>query len=197
MSETKDRNLEDKVNNQQDNINKIHDEDNAQNGDLQVDRSNDSETLKETTPDNAKSKTNDKDRQRGKRMFGVLMGTLTKFQSEARNKSNGELKREEIEQKVNEKLQKEKEELSRQKEEERQIKIQRQEEILRMKLKKETEILETIREGYNNTKHLFLSTNTEPKIYFMPNKHTSVTENLLNQLKDINPVAEEPQENIE
>ncbi|CAJ0887375.1 5396_t:CDS:2 [Entrophospora sp. SA101] len=65
-------------------------------------------------------------KKRGQRMFGVLLGTLTKFKSESQNKSEAEIKREQIEQKLKEKLKKDHEELvekMKREEEERKEKV--------------------------------------------------------------------------
>ncbi|CAI2163776.1 11772_t:CDS:2 [Funneliformis geosporum] len=55
--------------------------------------------------------TSNEAKKRGQRLFGVLLGTLTKFKTESQNKSEAEIKREQIDQKLQEKLKKDHDEL--------------------------------------------------------------------------------------
>lgn len=59
-------------------------------------------------------------------MFANILGTLTKFKNEAQHKSEAEIKREQIDQKLQEKLKRERDELS--------SKMRREEEQRRAKL---------------------------------------------------------------
>jgi len=73
--------------------------------------------------------TNNEVKKRSQRLFGMLLGTLTKFKNESQNKTEAEIKREQIDQKLQEKLKKDHEELvekMKREEQERKEKVARE-----------------------------------------------------------------------
>ncbi|CAG8615280.1 721_t:CDS:2 [Acaulospora morrowiae] len=109
-------------------------------------------------------------KKRGQRIFGMLMGTLTKFKNDSQNKSEAEIKRDQIVQKTQEKLKKEHEELVNKMKTEEQ---ERRERIAREKREAEERRIKELRECWSaQKKNLanFLRTNAEPPLYYLPAK---------------------------
>lgn len=105
-------------------------------------------------------------RKRGKRMLGMLLGTLDKFKKETESQSEADLKRQLVDQKLNEKRIQDKEEQARITEKERQermerFELQRKEEQARME-KEMQEVIERNAELLGN----FKKTQAKPQIYY-------------------------------
>jgi hypothetical protein len=114
--------------------------------------------------------TNNEVKKRSQRLFGVLLGTLTKFKNEAQNKTEAEIKREQIDQKLQEKLKKDHEELVEKMKREEQ---ERKEKIAREKREAEEKRINDLKECWKNQKRNlanFLCTTTEPPLYYLPAK---------------------------
>ncbi|RHZ89763.1 hypothetical protein Glove_11g72 [Diversispora epigaea] len=107
-------------------------------------------------------------KKRGQRIFGVLLGTLTKFKNDIQNKTEADIKREQIVQKTQDKLKKEHEELvNKMKKEEE----ERKEKIAKEKKEAEEKRLKELQECWTTQKKNlanFLRTNTEPSLYYLP-----------------------------
>ncbi|KAL1923070.1 uncharacterized protein VTP21DRAFT_9446 [Calcarisporiella thermophila] len=107
-------------------------------------------------------------RQRGQRMFGMILGTLNKFKNENSQLSETTQKRMQIEQKLQEKLRQEREEIAeierlRKERKGRRIELREKESLLRS----ETLVRET-RRKYKLEKAKFMKTKTLPHLYFLP-----------------------------
>ncbi|RUS18472.1 pinin/SDK/memA/ protein conserved region-domain-containing protein [Endogone sp. FLAS-F59071] len=116
--------------------------------------------------------TNPDVRKRGQRMFANILGTLTKFKNEAQHKSEAEIKREQIEQKLQEKLKRERDELSskmRREEEQRKAKL-----IEQKRLDEERKINEVRNATRKQRSRLanFLLTDAVPRLHYLPAKLT-------------------------
>ncbi|RIB05922.1 pinin/SDK/memA/ protein conserved region-domain-containing protein [Gigaspora rosea] len=109
-------------------------------------------------------------KKRSRKMFGVLLDTLTKFKNESQNKTEAEIKREQIERKLQEKLKKEHEELQeniRREEQERRERIVREKREAEEKRTNEAKICwATQKKNLAN----FLRTSTQPSLYYLPAK---------------------------
>jgi len=118
-------------------------------------------------------------KQRNKKMFGMLLGTLNSFKNDSRNKSEAALKREKREKEIEAKLVQEHEILSEK------IKIELQEnkekaQNLRDELKKKQEDLETELEKVKQQTHenylsKFLKTETKPHLYYKISDKTLIS----------------------
>ncbi|CAB4388536.1 hypothetical protein RhiirA5_353828 [Rhizophagus irregularis] len=112
--------------------------------------------------------TNNEVKKRSQRIFGMLLGTLTKFKNESQNKTEAEIKREQIDQKLQEKLKKDHEELVEKMKREEQ---ERKEKIAREKREAEEKRINDLKECWKNQKRNlanFLCTTTEPPLYYLP-----------------------------
>jgi len=112
--------------------------------------------------------TNNEVKKRSQRLFGMLLGTLTKFKNESQNKTEAEIKREQIDQKLQEKLKKDHEELVEKMKREEQ---ERKEKIAREKREAEEKRINDLKECWKNQKRNlanFLCTTTEPPLYYLP-----------------------------
>ncbi|ORE05085.1 hypothetical protein BCV72DRAFT_4307 [Rhizopus microsporus var. microsporus] len=111
-------------------------------------------------------------RDRNKRLFGVLLGTLNKFKDDTQNTSEVDKRRREINQKLQEKLDLEKKAMA-ERTEARKLEKERMEQ---MKRQEEERILAEKRELFEvqQKKVLanFLKTTTEPVLYYLPSKLT-------------------------
>lgn len=125
---------------------------------------------------------------RNKRMFGLLLGTLQKFKTEAKETEDRETHRKEIEKKLEEKFKQEKEEIIKERKqlfEERknhQAKIQR--------LEQKMELVEMHNDSEKEVKKLvnFLRTKAKPHIFYMPR---IMNETLTAKLVDTKTAVEE------
>jgi len=122
---------------------------------------------------------NSKVKARNRRMFGMILGTLQKFQHDAKKREEKDLKRAEVEQKVEAAAAEEKERIKKEKEELFQTRKEKQ--IQLRCLEKKMEITELHEVWENNQKKLanFMVTKTEPPIYFLPAIHTPATDKCL------------------
>ncbi|KAJ3395504.1 hypothetical protein HDU92_005618 [Lobulomyces angularis] len=113
---------------------------------------------------------NPEQNKRSKRLFSVLLGTLNKFKEDTAVKTEAELNREKLEEKMREKLKKEKEELrekfnKEQEEKKEKLRLEREAED-----KSRMEEIENIHQTNLKFKKNFLKTKTLPLIYFSPYK---------------------------
>lgn len=122
---------------------------------------------------------------RNKRMFGMILGTLQKFQNEeSMRKDTQSQKRVEIEKKLDEKAEEERNALRRERRElflvrrEKQAQIRRIEhKLLRVEIHQDWE---------RSHQHLgnFIQTKTKPHIFYLPAKHYPESEKRLQETKD-------------
>ncbi|KAI8813034.1 pinin/SDK/memA/ protein conserved region-domain-containing protein [Cladochytrium replicatum] len=118
-------------------------------------------------------------KKRSKRMFGVLLGTLSEFKQASTQKSEKDLRREQIILKTQEKMQKDREELA--------AKVQQEQEERRKHFQEERQRLEQERAIYTKNalqaQHeyfsRFIKTTSGPPIYYLPVKHNEKTAALL------------------
>ncbi|KAJ3112564.1 hypothetical protein HDU96_004415 [Phlyctochytrium bullatum] len=118
-------------------------------------------------------------RKRGQRMFGVLLGTLSKFKETTNKKTEAEIRREQLEQRLQEKLKKEHEELQervRQDQETKRARIaaQRQEEA-----RKRAQTIKETQASQRANLARYLRTKTEPSVFFLPATHNDATRAML------------------
>ncbi|ORY36921.1 hypothetical protein BCR33DRAFT_721835 [Rhizoclosmatium globosum] len=126
-----------------------------------------------------RSGANDEATSRGKRMFGAIFGTLSKAQIQPKTES--ELKREETEKRLREKLAAEKASLAAEIEAEREKKAKEKEERLKGEQeKRDAEKADTIRRQKENVAH-FIKLGGEPGIYFKPGKHNARTQKVVDE----------------
>ncbi|TPX52431.1 hypothetical protein SeMB42_g01422 [Synchytrium endobioticum] len=122
-------------------------------------------------------------RKRGQRMFGSILGTLNKAKQETQHKSASQLKREELEKKLQEKLAKEKDELEakvKQDNEERKEKF-----LAARKADDEKRFAVAIQHLRSHKQHLsnWLKTTAHPSIYYLPAKLSEETQQKLADAK--------------
>ncbi|KAJ3090992.1 hypothetical protein HK102_001991 [Quaeritorhiza haematococci] len=139
---------------------------------------------------------NPESKKRGQRLFGVLMGHLNKFKEQSTQKSEAEIRREQLEARLQEKLRKEKEELAekvkRDHEERRErLLTQRQEEDA----KRQADMKQTWKTQRSQLSH-FIRTTSKPCIYYLPAKHNDRTLQLLADSKRLH-AMEDQEENQE
>uniref|UniRef100_T1JJ15 Pinin n=1 Tax=Strigamia maritima TaxID=126957 RepID=T1JJ15_STRMM len=120
---------------------------------------------------------------RNRRMFGLLLGTLQKFKDEETIKKEKETKRIEIEKKLEAAAEKEKEESKRERQELFLERRKRQANLRR--LEHQMEVVKQHDEWELHQKNLlfFIQTKTKPSIFYLPGKHTLVTEERLKDSK--------------
>ncbi|KAJ3047909.1 hypothetical protein HK097_011047 [Rhizophlyctis rosea] len=122
---------------------------------------------------------NEEGKNRSRRLFGSLLGTLNKFKETTTQKTDAEKKREEIDRKLAEKLQQEKQELSEKVQREIKEKRERREsQRLEDEIRIATFAAETLR-SHNKLMANYLKTTTQPSIYYLPKKHNAKTEEIL------------------
>ncbi|KAG9286404.1 hypothetical protein G9A89_014570 [Geosiphon pyriformis] len=112
-------------------------------------------------------------KRRGQRMFGMILGTLTKFKNDSQNKTEAEMKREQIDQKLQKKLKKDKEELLEKMKKEDQ---EKRDKIAKQRKEEEERRQSQLRDCWlNQQKNLanYLSTSTEPHLYYLPARLSS------------------------
>ncbi|ORX60142.1 hypothetical protein BCR36DRAFT_316609 [Piromyces finnis] len=116
---------------------------------------------------------------RGKRMLGMIFNTLNQFKKDTNDKSEAEKRREEIENKLQERLKKEKKDLEEE--------IKQDDEIRRKKrIEEEKERLKNLKTYLNkqNTfKINFIKTKSTPHIYYLPAVLNDETKKLLEEQK--------------
>ncbi|CAO3657959.1 unnamed protein product [Umbelopsis vinacea] len=107
---------------------------------------------------------------RGKRMFGVLMGTLNKFKNDTSKKTSAEKQREEIETKLQEKLERERSELASKAKKDKEEHIERIQEKKRQSKKEITQKVDLTNAKHRVYLSAFIKTKTEPQLLFRPAK---------------------------
>ncbi|KAG2187421.1 hypothetical protein INT44_005109 [Umbelopsis vinacea] len=107
---------------------------------------------------------------RGKRMFGVLMGTLNKFKTDTSNKTTAEKHREEIETKLKEKLERERSELAVKVKKDKEEHFERIQERKRQSQREITQKMELTNAKHKVHLSNFIKTRTEPQLLFRPAK---------------------------
>ncbi|KAG0165275.1 hypothetical protein DFQ28_008965 [Apophysomyces sp. BC1034] len=123
-------------------------------------------------------------KKRGQRLFGVLLGTLNKFKDDSQQMSEADKKRQEIQNKLQEKLDVEKKELAeaikadREKKEEQNIALKRKRQR-EAEEKRDTVIVQQ-QEYLAN----FIKTETTPALYYRPSKLTPELEQRLVEQKE-------------
>ncbi|GFR25366.1 pinin [Trichonephila clavata] len=126
---------------------------------------------------------NTKMKARNRRMLGMILGTLQKFQHEAKKRKEQDLKRAEIEQKVEAAAAEEKERIKKEKE---QLFLTRKEKQVQLRcLAKKMEIAEMHEAWEKNQKCLlnFIKTTTKPHLFYLPSIQTSESEKRLKESK--------------
>ncbi|KAI8875018.1 hypothetical protein K501DRAFT_289540 [Backusella circina FSU 941] len=122
---------------------------------------------------------------RSKRLFGVLLNTLTKFKDDTQQTSQVDKNRKEINDKLHEKLEKEKQEMF----EKSKARKEEREKMFEMKTKEKNRLQEEKRELFQveQMTHLshYLKTETKPCLYYLPKKLTQEMETVIeNQQKE-------------
>ncbi|CAL1298797.1 unnamed protein product [Larinioides sclopetarius] len=141
------------------------------------------------TPKDAKSRkdtiqeqnANSKVKARNRRMLGMILGTLQKFEHEAKKRKEQDLKRAEIEQKVEAAAAEEKERIKKEKEE--LFQTRREKQIQLRCLEKKLEIAELHEVWEKNHRNMlnFIKTTAKPHIFFLPALHTPESEKRLEE----------------
>lgn len=127
------------------------------------------------------TKTDDKTKSRNKRMFGILLGTLQKFKDDSSQKTEKDLRREEINKKLEEAEKKEKEELSSQRRELFTERRAKQAELRLLQRKVDMAELQEEWDKHGEKLSHFIMTKANPPIFYMPAKHSDKTQKLLEE----------------
>jgi len=113
-------------------------------------------------------------KKRSRKLFGVLVGTLKSFKTEIGKKSEAEQRREELENKVQQKVREEqetfKEEQRRTLQEDKEKELALREEIRQQQEQKELELLNLKWDNHRNQLTPYLKTEAKPPIYYKPSK---------------------------
>ncbi|CAO3631935.1 unnamed protein product [Mucor fragilis] len=121
---------------------------------------------------------------RNKRLFGALLGTLNKFKDETEKNSEVDKNRQAINEKLHEKLEKERAQLQESLRERREEKMRLAEE----KLEKERQLWQEKKERsklqQDELLANFLKTTAQPALYYLPQKLTDSMQNKINQQKE-------------
>lgn len=120
---------------------------------------------------------------RNRRMLGMIMGTLQKFQTEEDKRKQQEKKKAEIEMKVEAAAQEEKERIKREKEE--LFTTRREKQIQLRCLEKKLEIAEMheVWEMNHNNMWNFIQTKAHPPLFFLPKSHNDKSKKCLDESK--------------
>ncbi|KAJ3219102.1 hypothetical protein HDU67_002758 [Dinochytrium kinnereticum] len=122
-------------------------------------------------------------RKRGQRMFGVLLGTLSKFKETAtKQKTEAEIRREQLEQRLQQKIQKENEEIAEKVSRENEIKRQRMKAQREEEVRQRAEFTNNVVKAQQANLSRYIPTTTKPTIYFAPAKHNEASQALLDQV---------------
>ncbi|XP_055932589.1 pinin-like [Argiope bruennichi] len=143
------------------------------------------------TPKDAKSRkdtiqeqnANSKVKARNRRMLGMILGTLQKFQHEAKKRKEQDLKRAEIEQKVEAAAAEEKERIKKEKEELFQTRREKQIQLRCLEKKLEIAELHEIWEKNQRDMLNFIKTKTKPHLFYGPSKHSPESEKRLEETR--------------
>lgn len=121
---------------------------------------------------------------RNKRMFGLLMGTLQKFQSEESERSSVTRKRSEIEQKLEKEAEEEKAHVNQERTQLLKERKLKQAEMKRLQSKVERIEIHERWERTQQPLSSFIQTKSKPCIFYLPKKLTPETEKRLKDTRD-------------
>jgi len=128
-----------------------------------------------------RERTDERSRQRNKRMFGALLGTLQKFRQEETKLKAKEDKKAEVEARVEEARRREKEELRR---ERQQLFLSRKRQLAEVRALEAKLARSRQFQDWRNAQlplASFIKTNAQPSIYYVPKRKTPQTDVLLAQ----------------
>ncbi|GAN00708.1 hypothetical protein MAM1_0001d00130 [Mucor ambiguus] len=150
-------------------------------------RTNDEEASNTQSPEEVKRpriQESEAGQKRNKRLFGALLGTLNKFKDETEKNSEVDKKRQAINEKLHEKLERERAQLQESLRERREQKMKLAEE----KLEKEKQLWQDKKERsrlqQDELLANFLKTTTQPALYYLPQRLTDSMENKIHYQKE-------------
>ncbi|RDD47491.1 Pinin [Trichoplax sp. H2] len=122
----------------------------------------------------------EKSKARNRRMFGaLLMGTLQKFKNESQERSEKEIKRAIIEEKLETAQREEKEKITAERRELYSKRRSEQAELRDIERKLERIEMEKRMQDYYNDLGIFIKTKTSPQLFYLPAEHNDKTRELL------------------
>lgn len=127
------------------------------------------------------TKTDDKTKSRNKRMFGMLLGTLQKFKDDSSQKTEKDIRREEINKKLEEAEKKEKEELFSQRKELFTERRAKQAELRLLQRKVDMAELQEEWDKHGEKLSHYIMTKANPPIFYLPAKLNDKTQKLLEE----------------
>ena len=124
---------------------------------------------------------NTEGKNRNKRMFGHLLGTLTKFQKESKSQQEKENLRHQIEEKLEEKARAEKDEIRKERQSLFQERRKQQAKLRRLEHKMELVQIHDDWEGQTRKLMNFIRTKAKPHLFYLPKMHTPASEKRLEE----------------